>query len=263
MKLNPIYRRDELTGTRSLSLPLLITLLNAGLSILVLINLFYVTADASVTGEISYGNFLRIYYYAAGIEYFALLMMAPVLTASSITLEKERKTLGLLLTSQLSPREIIRGKLFSALSLLFETFVTALPILATVSIFGGVTWLELLVAVLVTAVSLFYASSVGILTSARLHTTTSATAAAYIAVLGSMAVLFLGLYAARFLPAYAAWVLPGELMLMVVLSFVFLEIAERSLLPRRRHVAVHAAPPDESEPEDTEPEATTARASKK
>lgn len=40
MKLNPIYRRDELTGTRSLSLPLLITLLNAGLSILVLINLF-------------------------------------------------------------------------------------------------------------------------------------------------------------------------------------------------------------------------------
>lgn len=255
MKLNPIYRRDELTGTRSLSLPLLITLLNAGLSILVLINLFYVTADAGVTGEISYGNFLRIYYYAAGIEYFALLMMAPVLTASSITLEKERKTLGLLLTSQLSPREIIRGKLFSALSLLFETFVTALPILATVSIFGGVTWLELLVAVLVTAVSLFYASSVGILTSARLHTTTSATAAAYIAVLGSMAVFFLGLY--------AAWVLPGELMLMVVLSFVFLEIAERSLLPRRRHVAVHAAPPDESEPEDTEPDATTARASKK
>ena len=50
MKRNPIFRRDELINARSLTLPLLVTLLNGGLSILILINLFYIVSTAELTG---------------------------------------------------------------------------------------------------------------------------------------------------------------------------------------------------------------------
>ena len=59
MKRNPIFRRDELINARSLTLPLLVTLLNGGLSILILINLFYIVSTAELTGEIAYQSFLR------------------------------------------------------------------------------------------------------------------------------------------------------------------------------------------------------------
>ena len=68
MKLNPIFRRDEIINARSLTLPLLVTLLNGGLSILILINLFYIVSTAELTGEIAYRSFLRIYYIAALLE---------------------------------------------------------------------------------------------------------------------------------------------------------------------------------------------------
>ena len=84
MKRNPIFRRDELINARSLTLPLLVTLLNGGLSILILINLFYIVSTAELTGEIAYQSFLRIYYIAALLELLLVLLLAPALAASSV-----------------------------------------------------------------------------------------------------------------------------------------------------------------------------------
>ncbi len=99
MKLNPIFRRDEIINARSLTLPLLVTLLNGGLSILILINLFYIVSTAELTGEIAYRSFLRIYYIAALLELLLVILIAPALAASSVASERDQRSLGLLLTT--------------------------------------------------------------------------------------------------------------------------------------------------------------------
>ena len=54
MRLNPIFLKDEITSSRRFALPALVTLVNGSLSMLVLLNLFYISKSARVTGEISY-----------------------------------------------------------------------------------------------------------------------------------------------------------------------------------------------------------------
>ena len=148
MKRNPIFRRDELINARSLTLPLLVTLLNGGLSILILINLFYIVSTAELTGEIAYQSFLRIYYIAALLELLLVLLLAPALAASSVASERDQRSLGLLLTTQLTPADIIIGKLMSVMSTLMLLVATALPIFATVYIYGGITFFDILMYLL-------------------------------------------------------------------------------------------------------------------
>ena len=67
MKRSPIYRKDELVSARSLMLPFLITAVNGGLSVLALANISFIAISAQNSGEISYMNFLRVYYVAAAV----------------------------------------------------------------------------------------------------------------------------------------------------------------------------------------------------
>jgi len=67
-----------------------------------------------------------------------LLLMAPIYSAASFTLEKEQRTLAGLLTSLLTPWQIWWGKFVSALLFLLLLIFSALPVLSLVFAFGGV-----------------------------------------------------------------------------------------------------------------------------
>jgi ABC-type transport system involved in multi-copper enzyme maturation permease subunit len=84
---------------------------------------------------------------AIGQELFAGLMMvvtllvvllAPAFTAGAISLEREKQTLDLLVTTPISSVSIVIGKLLSALTYVFILIAASVPMTAVVFVFGGV-----------------------------------------------------------------------------------------------------------------------------
>ena len=79
---------------------------------------------------------------AIGQEIFAALLMletllvvflAPAFTAGAISLEREKQTLDLLITTPISSLAIVIGKLLSALTYVFILIVASLPLTASSS----------------------------------------------------------------------------------------------------------------------------------
>lgn len=80
-------------------------------------------------------------------QFIFLLIIGPAYVAGAIAEEKQRGTLDYLFASNLTNYEIVIGKYFSRLALLFQFVLAGLPILALVHLIGGVS-LELMFGML-------------------------------------------------------------------------------------------------------------------
>jgi ABC-2 type transport system permease protein len=67
-----------------------------------------------------------------------LLLLAPIFSAGALTIEKEQRTLGGLLTSLLQPAQIWWGKFAASLMFVLLLLIIGLPVLSAVFAFGGV-----------------------------------------------------------------------------------------------------------------------------
>ncbi len=74
----------------------------------------------------------------AWVQYCAVYLFVPVFVCGVISSERELRTLDLLLTTQLSDREIVLGKLGSRLAVTALLIGCALPIISLIMLFGGV-----------------------------------------------------------------------------------------------------------------------------
>ena len=108
-----------------------------------------------------------------------LLLMAPVFSAGSLTIEKEQRTLAGLLTSLLTPAQIWCGKFIAALLFLVLLLVSALPILSLPFALGGVGPREAVIAAGITPLVLASLSSVGLYCSSFFRRSVHATAVSY------------------------------------------------------------------------------------
>jgi ABC-type transport system involved in multi-copper enzyme maturation permease subunit len=90
------------------------------------------------------------------------MLLAPVLTATSITGEREKGLLESLHLSRLRAREIVSGKLLSALSLVALMIVITLPIVATCFLMGGVSPEEFLMVLALHAATAICCASIGL-----------------------------------------------------------------------------------------------------
>ncbi len=101
-------------------------------------------------------------------------VIAPALTAGAITGERERQSYDLLITTLLSPFQIILGKLTSALAFAMLLIFAALPMAGMAFLFGGVSGTELAIGVVGLVVTAITYASVGIFFSTVMRTTLSA-----------------------------------------------------------------------------------------
>ncbi len=72
------------------------------------------------------------------VQFVAVVVLTPALTAGAVAEEKERKTFEYLLTSDLRNDEIVLGKLAARLAYLVLFVLTGLPILSLLQFLGGV-----------------------------------------------------------------------------------------------------------------------------
>lgn len=191
MKVNPVYKRENMVSARSFRLPLILLVFNGILGIVALLNMYSVIAQVKISASIQYSSFLQIYIFVAAIEFGLLMFIMPAITAGSISGERERQTLELMLTTQMTPWQIVSGKLMSAFSTLFLLIVTSFPILAIVFVYGGVTMMDMAMLMLCYVTVALFTGSLGICFSSVLKKSTLATIVSY----GTLAVVVAGTYA--------------------------------------------------------------------
>jgi ABC-2 type transport system permease protein len=120
------------------------------------------------------------------LSIFQLILVcfiAPAFTAGQISLEREKQTLDLLVSTPMRPASIVLGKLAAALAFVVLMIVAALPIVAIVLMYGGATIGDLVrqqIVLLATALAL---GAIGLFYSALLKRTQAATVLTYITML--------------------------------------------------------------------------------
>ena len=179
MKQNPVYKRETRVNSRSLRLPLILTVFNGILCAVALMDMYSVVSQVKATATIQYSSFMEMYEFVATIEFILLTFIVPAVTASSISGERERQTLELMLTTQMTPAQIVNGKLMSALSTLLLLIISSFPAIMMVFVFGGITPIDVVALLLCyTAVALF-AGSLGICFSSAFKRSTLSTVLTY------------------------------------------------------------------------------------
>jgi ABC-2 type transport system permease protein len=116
------------------------------------------------------------------LSLFQLLLVcfiAPAFTTGAISLEREKQTLDLLISTPLRPGAIVVGKLLAALAYVGLMILAAIPISAIVFMYGGATVEDVVrqqVVLLVTALGL---GAIGLFWSALVKRTQAATVLTY------------------------------------------------------------------------------------
>ncbi len=125
-------------------------------------------------------------FYRAVLSTLILLivLVAPALTANAITLERERKTIDLLLATPLTARQLLVGKLVGSFAFIVLLLALTLPISAVSVLLGGVSFPELLKAYLLIACGGLVLCAIALFTSAYARSSTLAVLWSYLRVGG-------------------------------------------------------------------------------
>src|SRR5688572_5004364 len=105
-----------------------------------------------------------------------VVFLAASSTAGSISLEREKQTLELLIATPISSLAIVVGKLFSALVYVFLLIAASIPLMAVVFVYGGVGPEDVLRGYIVLVATALGLGSFGLLCSSLVKRTTAATA---------------------------------------------------------------------------------------
>ena len=134
------------------------------------------------------------------IQYILVCLIAPAIAANSITQEKEQQTWEMLVFTRLRPVDIIFGKLFARLAILFIVlaFFTPLTVFCWLQYIvmsthanGGEILLELILSYAVILISAGFFTTVGLFVSWQVQKTLVAIMLSYTFVIGG---LFLGTF---------------------------------------------------------------------
>ncbi len=117
------------------------------------------------------------------VETVLVAVLAPAFTTGAISLEREKQTLDLLVTTPLSSLGLVLGKLGAALAYVFLLIFASLPMAAVVFLFGGVGPDDLLRGYLLLVCFAVGFGAIGLFISALVKRTQVATVLTYLTIL--------------------------------------------------------------------------------
>jgi ABC-type transport system involved in multi-copper enzyme maturation permease subunit len=117
------------------------------------------------------------------LETLLVLVLAPAMTAGAISMEREKQTLELLVTTPLGTLALVLGKLFSALTYVFLLILASIPLASIVFTFGGVGPEDLVRGYVFLFALAFGTGAIALFYSALLRRTQAATVLSYLTVL--------------------------------------------------------------------------------
>ena len=178
MRINPVLKNEGRLATRNIRFSMMIlvfiSLLSMGAVILFKANV----GDAMVQGINLSGNVV-IYIVLAFIEAILLLFIVPALTSTAICSEREKQTLDILLSTNMSPLSIIIGKLISSVSKVVIMIIATMPVYAITFFIGGVNIGNIISLSLFFIVTTFFVGAIGLFVSTVIKTSKASTAITY------------------------------------------------------------------------------------
>jgi len=183
------------------------------------------------------------------VQWFMIVLVAPSLTSSAISSERENKTYDLLLVSLLRTPEILLGKLAYAASYLFLLLSASLPIVSVVFLLGGVSPGDIFINYIAILAWGILASIVGLFFSSRETRSSVATNQSYgLLILAGLIIVptYIGyvVNSGNFIsfstrtPDVFIWI-PVYLNILWVFMFFFFKISN-NLMPRAKNIlALH------------------------
>ena len=118
--------------------------------------------------EVHAAQLVGIYFI---VQMCAICFVIPLLGAISITTELQAKTWDPLIGSGMKPGQIVKGKLYGILGVLFYLLVLPAPLLSMTTLFGGVSVTSILFEYLIHFLAATLIASIGILSSASTRST--------------------------------------------------------------------------------------------
>ncbi len=166
--------RGRMRGRRAFAIITIHLLLLAGFAALVqelqvstMMNGFSSTS----TADIGRGLFIGLLVLLT----IVVMILAPGSTAAAISLEREKQTLDMLVTTPVSSIALVLGKLLASVGWIVLLLLASLPVMALVFTFGGVAPDDIVRAYIVLAAAAFAYGSMGLFLSALLKRTQAAT----------------------------------------------------------------------------------------
>lgn len=168
-KVNPIIKKDLKVISRSMKYSWGLFAYEAVLALIFFIALSMINTITSYgfvaqNTEI-YTAYVAFFPVLAISELCIIAIIVPIITASSISGERERKTLDVLLTTTTTSYAIIRGKITSAVIRVMMFVLASIPLLSVSFIVGGTSWAALFGFLALACFFAFFAGSIGIFCS--------------------------------------------------------------------------------------------------
>ncbi len=166
IRINPIVKKDLKVIARSMKIAWGIFIYEAVLAVFFFIAIYIIFASGSTYGYTSdYQEFMTLFPLIAGLQFCIIAVIMPVITASAISGEKEKQTFDLLLTTVMSSRAIVRGKVGSAVIRMMVFIVGSFPLMALSFTIGGLSWWNLFITMIGFLVFAILTGSIGIFAS--------------------------------------------------------------------------------------------------
>lgn len=181
---NPVLSKEYRLRMRSKRTPWLVT---GYLFILGMIALMFIYLRTAAS-HFELGAGRELFMMLSVLQLAMIGFVTPGLTAGQISGERERQTLAVLLTTNLSPAVIVVSKLIASLSFVLFLVVSSLPLYAIVFLYGGLSIAQLVELFFFYVVAMLFLGSLGLMYSTFVQRTGVATVLTY----GTVAVIVFG-----------------------------------------------------------------------
>lgn len=184
LRINPVLLKELRVKMRGWKAPILIGIYNLVLVLLTILFLKVLIGQRSMNAE----SIFTTYCLMAVAQFGLISLIAPALTAGSISGEREKQTLDILLSTTLKHRSIILGKLAASLSHIILLVLSSIPVFSIIFMFGGIGMSELLQTFLFYIVLAITLGSIGLFFSTFIKKSTAANVLSY----ATIVFLFIG-----------------------------------------------------------------------
>jgi len=148
------------------------------------------TGSSTLTYQSLASNAATAFQYLAYLQVTLICFLTPVFMASAIAQEANPKTWDVILTTPLSPLQLVLGNLFGRLFFILALLFSALPLFAITQYFGGVPGRTIFLAFVVTAGAALAVGAIAISLSVNRLAGKRAVFAFYVSVISYLGVTF-------------------------------------------------------------------------
>ena len=182
MRVTPVLRSESKISVRSIKFTLMIFAYISVLSVAVMI--YYSSVNEAIFSNGLYLESSKLFYVVMALgQAILLLFIVPALSSTAICSEREKQTLDILLSSKLTPFQIIIGKVSASSLRVIILIISTMPLYAIGAIIGVVKISNILSLIVFFIVNTIFVSSIGVFVSTYIKTSKVSTALSYALVL--------------------------------------------------------------------------------